>query len=429
MQKSLILDAFGELESVLAGGVRAEIVSEIMRTGGEEDWFRRLRSSMGAHGFRAGSATKTFDKWVKRLDAQTRQDGFRVLHAWDHNEHRFTEDIVPVLMLDFHQRARSEHSNAAVSLAILLDYYFLHLLALCAMRVWDDADADTNLDRLTELVGALQGAEGSGHHFVDDAETLLIYGLSQFHPEEQAYDRLIQRVTQLSERHQMTFARVSTAVLSAHLRWGLWLMYDRDVVRMRNDNVGDYPWLLNSVLTLLRGYARSVDGNVMSEERARVVGGLVQGLAADPWAFRGKAPGALAGYGSDYAEVLDLLQRYGTRFLEDAQEHRPSKEAYSPLALHFNFPHNTLVAIVTLALLEGRAQPLSLNELFVQNPTDEADEKGKERLARTLMAFSRSSPDRLGYQGAMLVAYDPLTALRSFSMTMDVLKKSLEGLP
>lgn len=429
MPKSLILDALGELESALTGGARAEIVSGIMRTGGEEDWFRRLRSGMGVHGFRTGSTTTTFDKWVKRLDAQTQQDGFRVLHAWDHNGHRFTEDIVPVLMLDFHQRARSENSKAAVSLAILLDYYFLHLLALCAMRVWDDADADANLDRLTELVGALQGPHGSGHHFVDDAETLLIYALSQFHPEEQAYDRLIQRVTQLSERHQVTFATVSTTVLSAHLRWGLWLMYGRDVVRMRNDNVGDYPWLLNSVLTLLRGYARLVDGDVTGEERARVVAGLVHGLAADPWAFKGKAPPALADYGSEYAEVWDLLRRYGARLLEDFQAHRPSKETYSPLALHFNFPHNTLVAIVTLALLEGRAQPLSLNDLFVQDRTDPADDKGKERLARTLMAFSRSSPDRLGYQGAMLVAYDPLTGLRSFSMTMDVLKKSLEALP
>ena len=48
-------------------------------------------------------------------------------------------------------------------------------------------------------------------------------------------------------------------------------------------------------------------------------------------------------------------------------------------------------------------------------------------LARTLMAFSRGSPDRLGYRGAMLVAYDPLSAMRTFSMTVKTIEKSLPG--
>ena len=80
---------------------------------------------------------------------------------------------------------------------------------------------------------------------------------------------------------------------------------------------------------------------------------------------------------------------------------------------------------MTLALLEARPQTLTLNDLFVPE-FDTGVGDTQERLARTLMAFSRGSPDRLGYRGAMLVAYDPLSGLRSFTMTRDTLKRELE---
>jgi hypothetical protein len=241
-----LLDA---LEPLLAGDARARIIDGVARRGSFDDQLRRLRAAMAAHTFAAGDGSIDLARPVRRLDNRTRQDGFRVLHAWDHKTHRFTEDIVPVLLLDFYQRARRDTPDSRVSLQILLDYYFLHLLALCAMRVWDSSDPDGALERLSTLLEALQGDRGSGHRFVADAETLLIYALSQFHPEEQAYDRIIERIVTLAERHQLAFAEASAAVLSAHLRWGFWLMYGRDVVHMRADNVGDYPWLLNSCVT------------------------------------------------------------------------------------------------------------------------------------------------------------------------------------
>ena len=116
--------------------------------------------------------------------------------------------------------------------------------------------------------------------------------------------------------------------------------------------------------------------------------------------------------------VVDLVEL-------EFQAQKPDKKRYAPLALHFNFPHNTLVAIVTLALLEARPQTLTLNDLFVPE-FDTGVGDTQEHLARTLMAFSRGSPDRLGSRGAMLVAYDPLSGLRSFTMTRDTLKRGLE---
>jgi hypothetical protein len=326
-------------------------------------------------------------------------------------------------MLDFFERASVEEPAERLTLLLLLDFYLLHVLALCAMRAWDGGDPDETLDRVTRLTQELQGEGGSGHRFLNDAETLLIYALSQFHPEEHAYDRLIGKVVTLREDRQRAFALASAAVLSAHLRWGLWLMYGRDVVRMRNDNLGDYPWLLNSVVTLMRAYVHMLDEGAQEQARHVVVGGLLQGLAADPWAFVGKPPAALAEHEPVHAELRALIERRGDELLRDLEAHRPSKDAYAPLSLHFNFPHNTLVAILTLGLLQGTPQALPLNALFERGMGQAAEDR--ERLARTLTAFSSASPDRLGARGAILVAYDPLSGMRSFSMTVEAIRSSL----
>ena len=421
------------LEEVLEGATRSSIVETLGRGDRIDDALRRIRGAMSSHGF--DGLPRDFPRTVRRLDQRTRQDGFRVLHAWNHTTHRFTDDVVPVLMIDFFERAGVEDPDIATTLSILLDYYFLHLLALAAMRAWDTEDPGATLDRITHLLRLLQGPDGSGHHFVADAETLMIYALSQFHPEEHAYDRVIERTAVLPEVHEVAFARVSAAVLGAHLRWGFWLMYERDVVRMREDNVGDYPWLLYSVLVLMRAWTGMRDDPERVEERKQVAGSLLLGLAADPWAFTGRPPAALQPYPDEYAE-LALLEAHGEALLDELEAHRPTKDAYAPLSLHFNFPHNALVAVATLALLEGRPQPLTLNDLFEEEavgaPGDEGEAtpvsaESKEGLARTLMAFSRGSPDRLGYRGAMLVAYDPLSAMRTFSMTVKTIEKSLPG--
>lgn len=413
------------LDALLGGTSRRAVIDGITTRGDFDDWLRRLRSAMSGHRLVAGEGTVDLRQTVRRLDVRTRKDGFRVLHAWNHRTHDFTDDVVPVLMIDFFQRAEPEDPDERFTLELLLDYYLFHLLALCAMRVWDADDPDAAMDRVDALLQVLQGEGGSGHRFVADAETLVIYALSQFHPEEQAYDRVIHRFSTLGAAHRLAFARVSAAVLSAHLRWGFWLMYGRDVVRMRADNVGDYPWLLDAVRTLLLAWVEAVEDGAGVEERDSLVQPLLQGLAADPWGFTGSPPPALADYRGAYAEVRALLERHGETLLADLERHRPTKKAYAPLALHFNFPHNTLVAMVTLALLEGKPQRLALNDLFSRDLEDPPEGETREGLARTLMAFSGGSPDRLGHRGAMLVAYDPLSAMRTFSMTVKALAKSL----
>jgi hypothetical protein len=84
-----------------------------------------------------------------------------------------------------------------------------------------------------------------------------------------------------------------------------------------------------------------------------------------------------------------------------------------------------LVAILTIALFEGKPQALPMNDLFVPELSEVPGDETQESLARALMAFSGGSSERLGYHGAMLIAYDHLTGLRSFTMTSNTIRKSL----
>ena len=63
-------------------------------------------------------------------------------------------------------------------------------------------------------------------------------------------------------------------------------------------------------------------------------------------------------YVEEYAELEDVLRKHIGHLLEEFEIQKPDKNTYAPLALHFNFPHNVVVATVTLALLEGSPQPL-----------------------------------------------------------------------
>jgi hypothetical protein len=310
-------------------------------------------------------------------------------------------------------------------LQILLDYYFFHLLVLCTMRAWDAEKPTAYLDRIDALIERMQGPDGSGHRFVEHAETLLILGISQFHPEEAAYDRLVEKVWALDdEARRVRFARLGTAVLAAHLRWGFGVMYRRDVGRMRDDNVGDYPWLLTAVLELLRAYDRMVERGASAEERDDVVEGLINGLTPDPWAFFEKAPAALRGYAADAAEFRELFARHRDALLEDFERHRPRPDRYSPIQLHFNFPHNALVAKVLIALHRGSPVNIPMDALFRSPAPGDTDEgRMTSEFARTLMNYSGVNPEGYDQHGAMFVVHDAKAGLRHFNMALLTIRK------
>jgi hypothetical protein len=144
------------LETILGGGARAGILA------GQR--LSTLRDAIQSHSFSGVS----FERIVRRLDARTRDDGFHVLHDWDGKADKFNEETIPAEVARYAAERCGADASANIP-AILLDYYFLYLLALLALRAWDEGDASENLDRVNRLLGDLQGRSGSGHRFVDDA--------------------------------------------------------------------------------------------------------------------------------------------------------------------------------------------------------------------------------------------------------------------
>ncbi|MFI5309762.1 MAG: hypothetical protein ACHQQ3_00900 [Gemmatimonadales bacterium] len=411
-------EACERLAAVLRGPTRAAILDAALAAGGTSDALAHLRKAMRTHTFLAASGPLALRQVVDRLDTLTRKEGLHVLEGWDYREHRFPDDIAPVLLLDYCVRAGIPEHRAREALAILLDQYFLSLLALLAVRAWDDGDPNANLDRVSGLLRDLQGPDGSGHRVADDAETLLLLAIAYYNPEEESFDLLARKVGTLDDAHQVRVALPCAAILGGHLRWGLRFMYARDVGAMRDDNVVDYPWLLFAVLTLMRAYARAHDEGIQGAEREHLVAGLLNGLSADPWAFAGMPPACLERQRAAHEEFRKRFTRCRTPLLADLAGQAPSPKAYTPLGFSCNFFSNAVVAAVVVALAGDGGQPQpSLNALLARD----GDGVSAERLATRLMAYASAEPERLGARGAPLIAYDPYDAVHCFNNVMRTL--------
>jgi hypothetical protein len=391
------------IEAALGGTSRAELLEVLT--------LPRLREHM-----RSNSLQQRF---VRRFDAMTCGEGFNVLHDWDGKADSVNRDIIPIDVLTYLIDTRGAEAYAHDAVAILLDYYYFHLLALLAMRIWDEGDADANLDRVAGMLGQLQGSNGSGQRFADDAETLILIGTSHFELFEDGYYRLLARVRTLSRTHQINIALGHAASMGSHLRFGFQATYARDTVAMRDDNTADYPWLCFSLVTILREYARLHGAGVEGPPRERVVEALLNGLSPDPRAFIGEAPASLS-RSRDRTEFLELYRLYRDDLLAEFERHRPDDRVYSPLSFFFNFSHNVLKGTIVDALLRGRAWDVSFNDLLsALGPRCES----KAALARTLMGHARSSPDRIRGRLMPVIVFDPDAGREAFRIAMRKLRE------
>jgi hypothetical protein len=405
-------DACEQLETLLAGTARGDVLDALERDGDFTAACARLRAGMRSHTLPATAGPIRLQPIVRSLDDRTRKEGFHVLESWDYRAHRFADEIAPVLMLDRHAGPEWCGDGSRPALAVLLDQYLLTVLGLLAVRAWDEGDANANLDRVTRLVRSLNGAHGSGHRFVDDAETLLVLAISHYHPHEVAYDTLIQKVWSLDAGHRRAAALAAAGALGGHLRWGLRYMYRRDVGRMRDDNLVDYPWLLFAAVTLARASAES------DEPDDAVVGGLLHTFTADPWAFTGGTPAGMRAYQAEHDEVRASIADRATDLVVRFGRHRPSVRAYTPLGFQCNFLCNAFVAMVATAMVSDEAHP-SLNGLFTRARGDGLGSDDVERYARRLMGYAGGGEAQPGR--AALIVYDPYEATHSFNMGMQVL--------
>src|SRR3954467_13949020 len=144
--------ACGRLEQVLAGSARRDILAAVSASNDFTQALRRLRASMRAHTWKAGADRIGRADGVAKTDRRPRKDGFHVLHDWDGKADHVNDDIIPIDVLDYVIARRGGDPLDPAALSILLDYYFLHLLTVFSLRIWDEGDPDANLDRLNALL-------------------------------------------------------------------------------------------------------------------------------------------------------------------------------------------------------------------------------------------------------------------------------------
>ncbi len=411
------------LETTLKGKGRQEILADISKSKESAKSIARLRTGMRSNSFRTGTGQLNLDRILKKLDDRTRQDGFHVLHDWDGKAEVFNKDTIPVDVVSYFMGTPGGGHSGQTALAILLDYYFMYVLALLSLRAWDEGDADRNLDRLSQLLQDLQGPDGSGQQFAEDAETLIIIATSHFEYEDAAYDRLLEKVRTLNQSHHMAMALAHAGVLGSHLRFGLEASYGKDIGAMRDDNVADYPWLCFAVATLTKAYSRMHEDDIHGIEREKVVEGILNGLSPDARAFVGRPPASLSPYEVERSECSELLVRYRQDLFEEFKRQRPSPQTYSPISFFFNFPHNLIKGMVVDALARGKPWDLTLNDLLTGVTGDEERGEARTALARTLMGYARSSPDTIRGRPVPAVVYDFRAGIRDFAKTLSIVKE------
>jgi hypothetical protein len=406
-------EACAALRDILNGDARNAIVTEVSRAKSFDRAVRRLRDGMRAHRFDTSEHTLPSLRFVKAFDQHTRRDGFHVLHDWDGKADRFNDDIIPVEVAKIVERLGRLTSEAErrVAAAILLDYYFLYLVALLAMNAWAEGDPNANLDAAFELLNALQGPRGSGHRFAGRIETLLLVATSHFEPDVTAYDTLLGKVRTLNQAHRIALATVHAAILGCHLRFGLEVTVAGNRAALREDNAPDYPWLCEALATLLEAYSSESD----SSRRARLSESILLGLIPDPEAFLGPRPvSSLSGHQERRERVRELFDAHRTALLLDFQAQRPSGQAYSPLAFTFNFPHNLVKGAAVDAVLRGAPWRVDLDELVAFSNSVEETGAAQLSLATTLMRYALASPDTIRGKPHPAIVYHPEAGLRAF---------------
>ncbi len=408
--------------SALRGSVRQDIVADAARARNLGAALLRLRDSMRANEFKAGNPPVFLDRMIRAYDGRTRSEGFHVLHDWDGVSQQVNPDIIPVDVLHFLIEQRGEEPATEIELAILLDYYFAHVLQLLTLRLWDDGDADHNLDLVNGLLADLQGPNGSGQMFAADAETLMLIGTSHYELNERGYETLLQQVRTLNEDHQAKIGLGHAASMGCHLRFGFEAQCGRDTVALRDDNVADYPWLCFALAAVMREYDRQAGPSPKAQAPSPVViEALLNGLTPDARAFVGAPPSSLSQSEQDRAQFLELFTKHKPALMAAFECHRPTDSAYSPLSFFFNFSHNVLKGTVVDALLWGEAWDLTLNDLLTGVPRAGIEEGSQQLLATTLMGYARSNPDRIRGRLMPVIVYDPQSGRRAFTIAMEKL--------
>ena len=415
--------AHDALARVIRGPWRARLIDQLMGERSLGQAMAKLRTGMRDHVWPHPDGLADLAALVRELDQTTRTvDGLHVLHDWDGKAARVTANSIAVDVLDFVAAERRDDPADRAVLAIALDFHFLYLLAVLAMRSWDRGEPGQNLERVTALLADLQGEQGSGQRFAENAETLLLIATSHYEPREEGYARLLERAKALPAANRDAMALTHTQAMGGHLRFGYEITYAQDIAAMRADNGADYPWLGFGLVWLMDAYARLHRSGEISATRERIAEGIINGLTPDPEAFLVRRPNSMDAHAEDYQRFATLFDEFASDLVQECEPHRPRDQGYSPIALFFNFSQNVLKGFVVDAMLRGRPSPIGLNDLWTSVGTTAEVSAEKSRIARTLMAYARANPDEIGGRRAPVIVYDPVVGRRAFGAAIRVAK-------
>lgn len=390
---------------VLAGTARHDIIDAAARAPRLSDALAALGRAIDANTFDTGGGPVRLARLIRHFDGLSHAEGFHPLHDWDGVAVRINDSTIAMDVIRYVAALRANDATDRRVLAIAIDYYFMHVLSLMSLRVWDNGDANANLDQLDQLLRHLQGPNGSGQRFVADAETLILVATSHYEPEEHGYALLLDRVRTLDRAHQRRVALGHAASMGCHLRFGFEATYGRNAGLMREDNVADYPWLRYALITLLEDFAGETD----AARRHALIEAMAGGLSAD-------VPTLLAD-----PEIAALFEPHRSELVAEFERLRPGPDAYSPLAFFFNFSYNLIKGAVVDAMLWGEPRGVSLNDLLTATPRpvpDAAPPARREALAVTLMDYARKNPEKIRGRLMPVIVYDPLTGRRAFDEAM-----------
>lgn len=406
-----------DLEVLLGGTARHELVRDALAAATLGAALQRLRDGMREHAWTVGGHRTELGRAVEKLDRRTRQIGFHVMNDWDGVADRVNDDIIPVDVLNYLIDRRGDDPADGGMLATLLDYYFMHVLTLLSVRVWDEGDPDANLDRVDRLLTLLQGSNGSGQPFASDAETLLLIATSHYEMYERGYEALLDQVRTLNRHHQTRIALGHAASMGCHLRFGFEATYGRDTINMRDDNVADYPWLLYALNTVMQQYVRQRETGAAGTNHDVLIEALINGLSGDARAFVGKPPASLSNCEGERTQFRDAFHTYRQDLLDAFERYRPSERVYSPLNFFFNFSHNVVKGTTIDALVERRPWRLTFNDLLTSHGAPEQNTE-KDALARTLMDYARANPQTIRGRLMPVIVYDPAKGRQAFAIAM-----------
>ncbi len=398
--------------------VRPDILAHAGSARNLEHALLRLREGMRTHVWHVGSRRIDLSAAVADYDARSRVEGLHAINDWDGVADRVNDDTIAVDVLNFIIRMRGHDAPQPVTLAILLDYYLFYLIALLSLRGWDEGDPEENLGRLDALLADLQGPGGSGRRFCDDAEAACLIATAHYELQEHGYALLLDRVRSLGQVRRTRTALQHCAAMGSHLRFGFEATYARDTIKMRDDNVADYPWLCFAVAGAAEEYVRMTDAGQFGHERDVVIEALLNGLTPDARAFVGAPFTTLIPHEAERSRARELLLAHRDRLRDEFEAYRPTSQHYSPLSFFFNFSHNVVKGTIVDGLLRSDPWPVTLTDLFTSFPHDPDVSADRTALATVLMGYARSSPQTIRGKLMPVIVYDPATGRESFGNTL-----------